>query len=172
MDKKYRILDVCQQLDDESMNILTEIAEVRTASGFSADKLIEESKDVDAIIIYMQGNIDKQVFDSATNLKVVGRLGTGYNNIDLDEAIKRGIPVAWSGPTNSDTVADLTFGLLMAVARNISWGDRAFKNTRDTSWDYSTGMDFVGVDIWKKTIGIIGYGKMGRRIWSYKDCWF
>ena len=166
MDKKFKVLDIFPQIDPESMKMLTDIAEVRTfaLADCSGEKMLKEVRDVNAIILSSAGLVDAKVMENAPNLKVVGRAGAGYQNVDIEAATKRGIAVVFSGSANSDTVADLTFGLILSVARNISWADHTCKTTQDNKWDFGTGMKFMGTDVWNKTLGIIGFGKIGSRV--------
>jgi len=162
--RKFKVLDVSHELDEESIKILRKVADVRIAPDFSSETIEREVKDVDGIILFSQGTIDRRVLENATNLKVVGRIGAGYQNVDIDACTKQGVAVVYSGAANSDTVADLTFGLILAVARNIAWANYAIRTTLDTKWDMSTGLKFMGTDVWGKTLGIIGFGKIGYRV--------
>jgi D-3-phosphoglycerate dehydrogenase len=162
MNSRFKVLDVSRDLDTESMEMLKDIAEVRIAPDFLSETIQKESQDVDAIIIASQGLVDEKVLKKAPRLQVVGRIGTGYQNVDIETATKLHIPVVYSGTANSDSVADLTFGLLLNVARNISLSDHALKTTLDDEWNFKTGTKFLGTDVWNKALGIIGFGRIGK----------
>lgn len=163
-DKKFKVADFSQSLDEESVEALGRIADVKLLSDFSSETMESETKDVNAIILSSNGLVSEKIISNVKDLKVVGRIGAGYSNVDIDAATKRSVAVVYSGTANSDTVAELTFGLILAVSRNISWADRAFKTTQDTKWDIGSGLKFMGTDVCNKTLGIIGFGKIGSRV--------
>lgn len=118
----------------------------------SEEQGIEVAKDADVLIVGLQ-RITERVLDAATRLKVIGRCGVGLDNIDLKAAGARGIPVVYTPGANAQTVADLTLGLLLALARKIPQADRM---TRGGQWKR-----IMGNDIWGKTLGICGLGQIG-----------
>jgi D-3-phosphoglycerate dehydrogenase len=96
------------------------------------------------------------VLAAAPNLKVIAKHGVGYENIDLDAARARGIPVAIAGGAIADSVADLTMGLLLAAVRRIPAGDAS---VRAGQWQR-----FVGPELTGKTLGIVGLGQIGKAV--------
>ena len=118
----------------------------------SEEQGIEVAKDADVLIVGLQ-RITGRVLDAATRLKVIGRCGVGLDNIDLKAAGARGIPVVYTPGANAQTVADLTLGLLLALARKIPQADRM---TRGGQWKR-----IMGNDLWGKTLGICGLGQIG-----------
>lgn len=118
----------------------------------SEEQGIEAARDADVLVVGLQ-RITERVLDAATRLKVIGRCGVGLDNIDLKAAGARGIPVVYTPGANAQTVADLTVGLLIALARKIPQADRM---TRAGLWKR-----IMGTDIWGKTLGIFGLGQIG-----------
>ena len=118
----------------------------------SEEQGIEVIKDADVLIVGLQ-RITERVLDAAGRLKVIGRCGVGLDNIDLKAAGKRGIPVVYTPGANAQTVADLAFGLMLALARKINQADRM---TRAGEWKR-----IMGNDVWGKTLGIFGLGQIG-----------
>lgn len=118
----------------------------------SEEQGIEVARDADVLIVGLQ-HITEKVLDAATRLKVIGRCGVGLDNIDLKAAGARGIPVVYTPGANAQTVADLTLGLLLALARKIPQADRM---TRGGQWKR-----IMGNDVWGKTLGICGLGQIG-----------
>jgi glyoxylate/hydroxypyruvate/2-ketogluconate reductase len=105
---------------------------------------------------------DEAVLARAPELKVISNIAVGYNNIDLAAAAKRGIKVTNTPGVLDDTTADLTWSLLMAAARRIAEGD-AYVRAGD--WKIAFGVQyFLGQDIHKATLGIVGMGRIGRAI--------
>lgn len=118
----------------------------------SEEQGIEVAKDADVLVVGLQ-RITERVLDAAKRLKVIGRCGVGLDNIDLKAAGARGIPVVYTPGANAQTVADLTLGLMLALARKIPQADRM---TRGGEWKR-----IMGNDVWGKTLGIFGLGQIG-----------
>ena len=96
------------------------------------------------------------VIKSTSDLKVISRYGTGVDNVDMQAAKEKNIIVCNTPGANSQAVADLTFGLLLCLTRKIPLFDR---NTRNGQWDR-----FIGTELYHKTIGILGLGKIGKAV--------
>jgi D-3-phosphoglycerate dehydrogenase len=113
-------------------------------------------KEVDAVIsrtITLSGDVIR----SAKNLKVISKHGAGYNNVDVDAATERGIPVFYTPGANSQSVAELTIGLAMAVARSIPLHDRTLRNG---GWSRSE----MGIQLSGRTMGVVGLGNIGQKV--------
>ena len=121
----------------------------------SEEQGIAVVKDADVLVVGLQ-RITKRVLDAAGRLKVIGRCGVGLDNIDLKAAGSRGIPVVYTPGANAQTVADLTLGLFLALARKINQADRM---TRGHEWKR-----IMGNDVWGKTLGIFGLGQIGANV--------
>jgi len=121
----------------------------------SEEQGIEVTRDADVLIVGLQ-RITERVLDAAKGLRVIGRCGVGLDNIDLRATGARGIPVVYTPGANAQTVADLTLGLMLALARKIPQADRM---TRDRQWKR-----IMGNDIWGKTLGICGLGQIGLNV--------
>ncbi len=121
----------------------------------SEEQGIAVVKDADVLVVGLQ-KITERVLAAAGRLKVIGRCGVGLDNIDLHAAGARGIPVVYTPGANAQTVADLTLGLMLALARKITQADRM---TRDHQWKR-----IMGNDVWGKTLGIFGLGQIGANV--------
>ncbi len=119
------------------------------------EELLAAVPQVDAIITGAD-IITRRVIESARRLRVIAKHGVGVDNIDVQCATERGIVVTNAPGSNADSVADLAFGLMLALARRIPQADRF---TRSGEWDR-----FIGVEVWGKTIGIVGLGRIGKGI--------
>lgn len=119
------------------------------------DRLVGLCQEADALICGMEP-ITARVIDSATRLKVIARTGVGYDTVDIAAATRRGIPVGIAPGTNEHTVADLTIGLMVAIARHLV---EAHECVQRGGWDR-----IVGVDLWRKTLSIIGLGRVGKAV--------
>ena len=122
--------------------------------------LIEKVKEVDGLCCLLTDKIDAEVINAAGDqLKGISQVAVGFDNIDVETATKRGIYVTNTPGVLTDTTADYAFALLMATARRISEADRYVKKGK---WKIPWGlMMMLGQDVWGKTIGIIGLGRIG-----------
>ncbi|HCE16544.1 MAG TPA: hypothetical protein DEQ80_01665 [Anaerolinea thermolimosa] len=122
---------------------------------FTAEELAALIPGFDACIAGLD-RFDRQVIARADHLRVIARYGTGVDNIDLDAAREKGIIITNTPAANADSVAELTIGLILALARNIVVADR---ETRAGLWPRLQGISVNG-----KTVGLIGFGAIGRRV--------
>lgn len=154
---KYKIL-ITDGLDETGQSILRESATVDDKSGISADDLLKVIPEYDALIVRGRTKVTASVMDAASSLKVIGRAGVGVDNIDLDAAKKHNITVVNAPMSTSLAVAELTFGLLLAVAREIPRADAGMKQ------DNWLKKELTGVELNGKTLGVIGYGRIGAEV--------
>jgi D-3-phosphoglycerate dehydrogenase len=145
-------------LDDVGVSVLEKEAEVVKRSGISAEELKNELKDYDAIIIRSRTKITREMIDVGTRLKVIGRAGVGVDNIDLDAAKEKDIVVVNAPSATTESVAELTLGLIFALAREIPRADASMKRGE---W---AKKDFMGTELYGKTLGIIGFGRIGSTV--------
>jgi glyoxylate reductase len=121
--------------------------------------IIEKARNVDALVSLLSDKIDSEVFDAATKLKIVAQLAVGFDNIDVQEATKRGIYVTNTPEVLTDTTADFAWALLMAVARRVVEAD---KYVRTGQWKVGWHPSMMqGRDVYNATIGIVGAGRIG-----------
>ena len=123
--------------------------------------LREEIAQVDALWTMLSDTIDRDMLESAANLKVISNLAVGFNNIDIEAAKEKGIIVTNTPDVLTETTADLAFGLLLATARRFN---SAEKDLRQGGWLSWTPMGFTGMDIHGTTVGIIGMGRIGEAV--------
>jgi glyoxylate reductase len=114
-----------------------------------------------ALYCLLTNPIDAEVMDAAPGLKIIANMAVGYNNIDVAEATRRGIPVSNTPGVLTDTTADFAWALLMSAARRVAEGDRF---TREGSFHGWGPLMLVGQDVHSKTLGIIGFGRIGRAL--------
>ncbi|MEM2321479.1 MAG: glyoxylate reductase [Candidatus Bathyarchaeia archaeon] len=124
--------------------------------------IIEKARDVDALVTLLTDRIDAEVFNAAPKLKIIAHMAVGYDNIDVEEATKRGIYVTNTPGVLTETTADLAWALLMAIARRIVEADRY---VREGKWKVAWHpIMLLGRDIYGATLGIIGAGRIGSSI--------
>ena len=127
----------------------------------SREEIIEGVKGKDALICLLTDRIDGEIMDASPNLKIIANYAAGYDNIDIEEATRRGIVVTNTPGVLSETVADLTFALILAIARKVVKGDKFVREGKFKGW---APMLLLGSDIHGKTLGIIGAGRIGRAV--------
>jgi glyoxylate reductase len=127
----------------------------------SREDLKEKIRNKDGLVCLLTDNIDAAIIARAMCLKIIANYAVGYNNIDVVEASKRKIPVTNTPEVLTETTADLTFGLLISVARRIVEADSYLRSGRFTGWAPTL---LLGTDIHGKVLGIIGMGRIGRAV--------
>lgn len=153
----YKIL-ITDGLDASGQSILRQSAEVNDQSGVSADDLLKIVPEYDALIVRGRTKVTASVMEAASRLKVIGRAGVGVDNIDLEAAKRHGVTVVNAPTSTSLAVAELTFGLLLALAREIPRADAAMKQGK---W---LKKELEGVELNGKTLGVIGFGRIGMEV--------
>lgn len=147
--------EAIQMLEEEGHNI-----EINNTSRIlPKEELIENIKDKDGLICLLNDEINPAVMDSNPNLKVVANVAVGYDNIDVDQATKRGIMVTNTPGVLTDTTADMTFALLISAARRIPEADRFSRAGKYEGWELM--QPHIGVDVYGKTLGVVGMGRIG-----------
>src|SRR6059058_6207170 len=121
------------------------------------DSLNAEIADADALIVRSATKVNVELLDRGRKLRAVGRAGVGVDNIDLDEATKRGVLVMSTPGGNAISVAEHTFALLLALARQVPKLDSALREGR---WEKSSS----GTEVRGKTLGLIGLGRIGSEV--------
>jgi glyoxylate reductase len=130
---------------------------------WSKQELIERLKGggYDGLYCMLTNPIDAEVLDAAPGLKVIANMAVGYNNIDVKEATRRGIAVSNTPGVLTDTTADFAWTLIMASARRLVESDRFLRAGKFHGWG---PLMMVGNDVHGKTLGIIGFGRIGRAV--------
>lgn len=154
---RWRVL-ITDGLHDVGMSILEKEVEVVDRSGIHAEALKKEIEAVDAIIVRSGTKLTRDLIQSANHLKVIGRCGVGVDNIDLEAASEAGITVVNAPSATTTAVAELTLGLILSLAREIPRADAAIK---DGKW---IKKELSGTELYGKTLGIIGFGRIGSTV--------
>ena len=132
--------------------------EVLIKTGLSEKELIEVIPTFSALIVRSQTRITADILNAGAKLRVVGRAGVGVDNVDVETATRRGIVVLNAPGGNTVSTAEHAFSLLLAVARKIPHADA---NVRSKNWDKK---NFQGVELYNKTLGVIGMGRIGSEL--------
>jgi glyoxylate reductase len=115
----------------------------------------------DALVCLLTEKIDDELLDAAPRLRMVANVAVGYDNIDLDACTRRKVAVSNTPGVLDETTADFAWTLLMAVARRLIEGDTLARSGQWTRWNLD---QLCGTDVWGKTLGIIGFGRIGRAV--------
>jgi D-3-phosphoglycerate dehydrogenase len=132
--------------------------EIVEAYGSSPEKMLELVKDVHAIAVRSETKITAEIFAAAPLLKVVGRAGVGVDNVDVEAATEHGVIVMNTPSGNTVATAELTFTHILCGARPVP---QAAASMRDGKWDRKS---FSGIEVFKKTLGIVGLGRIGGEV--------
>jgi len=135
--------------------------EVFTNGGMSPDLLRQRVTDKDAVVTVLTDDINKSVIDAGTKLKIVANVAVGYNNIDVAYARSRGIVVTNTPDVLTESVADFTWAMILAITRRLSEGDRLIRRGGWRGW----ALDFMlGTELKGKQLGLIGFGRIARAV--------
>jgi len=125
------------------------------------DELMRVIRDKQGIVCLLTDSIDKDVIDAAPDLKVIANYAVGYDNIDIETATRRKICVTNTPDVLTETTADLTWALMLSVSRRIAEADGYVRDGLFRGWE---PMLLLGDDIYGKTLGIIGLGRIGQAV--------
>ena len=150
---------VSDQLEERGIEILrSKNYDVDYRPGISYEELKSSIWKYDALVVRSSTRVDGELITLGKNLKVIGRAGTGVDNIDVETATRRGIVVMNTPGGNTVSAAEHTVSMMLSLARNIP---QAHRSLTAGEWDRSR---FMGLEVFEKTIGIIGLGKIGREV--------
>lgn len=124
--------------------------------------LISRIKDKDGLVCYPYDVIDEEVIKAGRKLKAISTFSVGYNHIDVKAAMRKGIIVGYTPEVLTRATADLTMALLLALFRRVPEGDQLIRNNK---WNAIFGpYEFLGTDLYGKTLGIFGMGRIGKAV--------
>jgi len=149
---------VAENIGESGIELLRAHTDVDVGVGWSREELAKRIADYDAILIRSATKLDAELIAMADRLRAVGRAGVGVDNVDVPAATKRGIVVANAPQSNVVTAAEHTMALLLALARNIP---QAHASLTSGAWERSK---FSGVELYEKTLGILGFGRIGQLV--------
>lgn len=155
----FKIL-VSDSLSDEGLKVLRSskdlVVDVKT--GMKPEELKAVIGEYDALVVRSATKVSAEVIEAGSQLKIIGRAGVGLDNVDMKAATAKGIIVMNTPGGNTISTAEHTMSMIMALSRNIPLADLSMKNKE---WKRK---DFMGVELYNKTIGIIGLGRIGMEV--------
>jgi D-3-phosphoglycerate dehydrogenase len=149
---------VKERIAESGVELLAQDFDVELGLDMDAEELGERIADYDAILIRSGTKLTADLIGRAERLKVIGRAGTGVDNVDVEAATKRGIVVANAPESNSIAAAEHTVALILALFRNVP---RAHESLVEGRWERSR---FGGSELYGKTLGVIGFGRIGQLV--------
>lgn len=155
---------VTRQLPAPVMNRLSQVCELRVgtmAGELSREALLAGVRDADGLVCLLTDRIDREIIEAGTKLRVIANVAVGYNNIDVPTAQQRGIYVTNTPDVLTDATADLTWALILAVTRRIVEADTFLRAGKFDGWDFDM---LLGSGLSGKTLGIVGFGRIGKAV--------
>jgi D-3-phosphoglycerate dehydrogenase len=149
---------VSDKLAKEGIDILKQVAEVDVKTGLPEDELCKIIGEYDGLVIRSGTTVTAKILEAAKNLKIIGRAGVGVDNVDVPVATEKGVIVVNSPGGNTIAAAELTVAMLLALSRNIP---QAYCSMTQKEWNRSK---YVGNEVYKKTLSILGLGKIGQEV--------
>lgn len=159
---EYKVLVTARSFgtaDNKAVELLEEhgckVKKLEASQGPISEQLIKELPDADAVIAGLE-DYRAELLREASKLKVISRYGVGYDKVDLEAASSQGIIVTITPGANGDSVADLAVALMLNCARNVTVMDNGIKK--------GEAVRPAGVEMWEKTLGVVGAGRIGKGV--------
>ncbi|MCY6960195.1 phosphoglycerate dehydrogenase [Clostridium brassicae] len=152
--KRGKVL-IAERIDDAGVELLRKEMDVDVCIDISREDLLNKIHEYEGLIIRSDNKIDKELLNKAMNLKIVGRAGNGVDNIDIPEATKKGVIIANTPESNIISACEIAIAHILAGSRNLTFADEYLKSGK---WGREI---FMGNELYNKTLGIIGLGKIG-----------
>jgi len=149
---------ITDKINEKAADIVREAAEPVILPTMEEDELVKIIGEYDALLVRSQTKVTDKIISAGKNLKIIGRAGVGVDNIDLNSATEHGVIVVNSPDGNTHAAAEHTVALMLSMSRNIP---DAVISTKQGNWERSK---FTGVEVFSKTLGVIGFGKIGQHV--------
>ena len=152
------------QLFEEARKILDAECEVQYWTDSERpprDEVLRRVKDKEGLVCLLTEKVNEEFLRSAPKLRIASNVAVGYDNIDVDACTKRGIAVTNTPGVLDETTADFAWTLLMTVARRVAEGELLARSGNWKGWNLD---QLCGADVWGKTLGIVGFGRIGRSV--------
>lgn len=153
---------VTRAIPEEGVNLLREYCEVEVSPYdrmLTKEELLEKVQGKNAVITQLTDKVDKEFFEAAKEVKIVANYAVGFDNIDLEEATRRGVYITNTPDVLTNATAELAWALLFATARRVVESDKFMRSGKFQGW---APMLFLGKGVTGKTLGIIGAGRIGQ----------
>jgi glyoxylate reductase len=143
----------------EILNAFCEVEYWTKPERISKEELFKRIKDKEGLVCLLTEKVNAELLSAAPKLLIAANVAVGFDNIDVAACTKRGVAATNTPGVLDETTADFAWALMMAVGRRLVEGDTLARSGNWTGWDLD---QLVGADIWGKTLGIVGFGRIGR----------
>ena len=149
---------VSDPIDQVGIDILSQVAQVDVRTNLPPEELVKIISEYDALMIRSGTRVTQEIIEAADQLKIIGRAGVGVDNVDVPAATRKGIVVVNSPEGNTIAAAEHALAMMLSLSRYIPDANQSIKSGK---WDRKS---FIGVEVYKKTLGIVGLGKIGSHV--------
>jgi len=149
---------ITDPIDQTGIDILSQVAQVDQKIGISDSELASIIKDYDALMIRSGTQVTEEIINSSSKLRIIGRAGVGVDNVDVKAATQKGVLVVNSPGGNTIAAAEHTIAMMLALSRHIPIAN---SSTLSGKWERKK---FVGNELYKKKLGVVGLGKIGAHV--------
>ncbi len=149
---------VSDPIDQVGIDILSQVAQVDVKTGLSPEELVRIMPEYDALMIRSGTRVTKEIIEAGKQLKIIGRAGVGVDNVDVPAATRQGIVVVNSPEGNTIAAAEHALAMMLSLSRHIPDANASVKSGQ---WDRKS---FIGTEVYKKTLGVVGLGKIGSHV--------
>ncbi|MEO1445018.1 MAG: hydroxyacid dehydrogenase, partial [Cyanobacteria bacterium J06635_11] len=149
---------VSDPIDQAGIDILSQVASVDVKTKLPLEELISIIPEYDALMIRSGTKVTKEVLEAGSNLKIIGRAGVGVDNVDVSWATRKGVVVVNSPEGNTIAAAEHALAMMLSMSRYIPAANQSMKAG---DWNRKA---FTGVEVYKKTLGVVGLGKIGSHV--------
>ncbi|MDD1437381.1 phosphoglycerate dehydrogenase, partial [Dolichospermum sp. ST_sed10] len=151
---------VSDPIDQVGIDILSQVATVDVKTSLKPDELKAIIGEYDALMIRSGTRVTQEIIEAGTKLKIIGRAGVGVDNVDVPAATRKGIVVVNSPEGNTIAAAEHALAMMLSLSRHVPDANASVKRGE---WDRKS---FVGSEVYKKTLGVVGLGKIGSHVAS------
>jgi len=149
---------VSDPIDQAGIDILSQVAQVDVKTNLSPEQMMQIIPEYDALMIRSGSRVTQEIIEAGTQLKIIGRAGVGVDNVDVNAATRHGIVVVNSPEGNTIAAAEHAIAMMLALSRHIPDANASVKRGE---WDRKS---FIGAEVYKKTLGVVGLGKIGSHV--------
>ncbi len=149
---------VSDPIDQAGIDILSQVAQVDVKTDLKPEQLVQLIPEYDALMIRSGTRVTKEIIEAGRQLKIIGRAGVGVDNVDVPAATRQGIVVVNSPEGNTIAAAEHAIAMMLSLSRYIPDANQSVKSGK---WNRNS---FIGVEVYKKTLGIVGLGKIGSHV--------
>jgi D-3-phosphoglycerate dehydrogenase len=149
---------VSDSIDQVGIDILSQVAQVDVKTGLPVEELIKIIPEYDALMLRSGTRVTSEILEAGTQLKIIGRAGVGVDNIDVPAATRQGIIVVNSPEGNTIAAAEHALAMMLSLSRYIP---DANVSVKEKKWDRKS---YIGSEVYKKTLGVVGLGKIGSHV--------